>query len=97
MARHGRTIERRARGDRVILIARGPTRRCWRCCSGRTRATEFVPGNSPLARRAQFAITDEIPFFDPDAATVMREEKFVPIQRFSRPRGGAVATLLERP
>ncbi len=92
-----RAIERRARGNRVILIGPQAYTQVLEMLLGPNPRYRFVPGNSPLARQAQFAITDEIPFLDPDAANVMHEEKFVPVARFARPRGGAVATLLERP
>jgi hypothetical protein len=57
----------------------------------------FVPGRSPLAKRAQFSLDDaEIPFFDPEAVNVVREGNFVPIGRYARPRGGAVLVLSQR-
>lgn len=90
-------IRTRAEGDRVIMLApTAYTQVVQLLLSPRSRY-EVVGGRSPLAAQAQFAILDEIPFFDATAAEVVRERRFVVIGRYRRPRGGAQATLLERP
>jgi 4-amino-4-deoxy-L-arabinose transferase-like glycosyltransferase len=56
----------------------------------------FAGADTPLARRADFVVTDELPFHDPRIDTIMRRGHFHPILVYRRPRGGATVTLFER-
>jgi 4-amino-4-deoxy-L-arabinose transferase-like glycosyltransferase len=90
-------IRSRARGDRVYILSPTAYTQVLEMLLGPSPRYVTVDGLSPLASRAQFAVNDEIPFLDGTAAAVVEKEQFVPIQRFTRPRGGATATLLQRP
>ena len=90
-------VERRARGDRVVILAPNAYTQVLEMLLGPSARYQVVIGTSPLARQAQFAVTDEIPFLDATAAEIMREQRFVELGRFPRPRGGATARLLGRP
>jgi 4-amino-4-deoxy-L-arabinose transferase-like glycosyltransferase len=90
-------IRQRGKGRRVVVVTPRAYAQVVEMLLGPDPRFVFVSGRSPLARRAQFSIEDEIPFFDPEAAAVAKEGKFVPIARFKRPGGGAEVTLYERP
>jgi hypothetical protein len=57
----------------------------------------FVIGSDPLAPSAQFAIDNGSPFIDVYALAIVKRDGFRVVGRYPRPRGGVVATLLERP
>lgn len=56
---------------------------------------QFVPGYSPLARHAQLAVTDEIPFIDPAALYYMNRGRASLVGRFRRANGGPAVNLYE--
>jgi Dolichyl-phosphate-mannose-protein mannosyltransferase len=92
------TIREHARGPRVpILTTRSYSQVLEMLLGPDNPRYVFVPGKSPLALKAQFSLDDnEIPFYDPEAAEVVREGDFVEIGRYQRPRDGAVLVLSER-
>ncbi|MBN1528781.1 MAG: glycosyltransferase family 39 protein [Thermoleophilaceae bacterium] len=92
-----REMERRARGPEVVVISPRAYTQVLEMLLGPNPRYRFVPGHSPLARRAQFVVDDEIPFLDGDAAAIMRELHFESVAEFARPRGGKVARLMVRP
>jgi hypothetical protein len=56
---------------------------------------QFVPGYSPLARHAQLAVTDKIPFIDPAALSYMNRGHPSLVGRFRRANGGPAVNLYE--
>lgn len=90
-------IRRRAKGDRVVIITPNSYPDTAHYLLWPDRRFIFPPYGSRLAASAQFAIENHAPFFDPGAFAVVAREHFVVVGRFPRPRGGVVATLLERP
>jgi 4-amino-4-deoxy-L-arabinose transferase-like glycosyltransferase len=56
----------------------------------------FVDGGQPLARQAQFALKDELPFPNPPADRLIRDGGFRLLARLARPRDGAVVLMFER-
>jgi 4-amino-4-deoxy-L-arabinose transferase-like glycosyltransferase len=89
-------IKRDARGKRVVILSPSAYTQVLEMLLGPTPRYVTVLGTAPEARQAQFAVTDEIPFLDATAAKLVHDLHFVPVWRYQRPRGGAVATLYER-
>jgi hypothetical protein len=90
-------IRRRARGPRVVILH--PTaypQTLWYLLGHNPRYV-FVRGSSPLARDAQFGITDERPepFADRQALALLRGHMAL-VRRFPRPHGGIAVKLYER-
>jgi 4-amino-4-deoxy-L-arabinose transferase-like glycosyltransferase len=91
------TIRERARGPQVPILTTRSYSQVLEMLLGPSSRYVFVGGKSPLAPRAQFSLDDnQIPFYDPDAATIVREGNFVEVGRYARPRGGAVLVLSQR-
>lgn len=91
------TIRDRAKGPQVPILTTRSYSQVLEMLLGPDPRYVFVPGRSPLAARAQFSLDDnEIPFFDPEAARIVRKGDFVEIGRYQRPRGGAVLVLSQR-
>jgi hypothetical protein len=91
------TIRARAQGPQVPILTTRSYAQVLEMLLGPDPRYVFVKGKSPLAPKAQFSLDDnEIPFYDPDAAIVVREGNFVEIGRYARPRGGAVLVLSQR-
>jgi 4-amino-4-deoxy-L-arabinose transferase-like glycosyltransferase len=91
-------LRRRARGSQVVVLHPNANPERVQLLLGPDSRYVFPRGDSPLARRAQFAITDRAaqPFVDEQALAQMRELGMRPIARFPRPRGGVVVTLYGR-
>ena len=90
-------IRERAEGPRVPILTTRSYSQVLEMLLGPDPRYVFVPGNSPLAERAQFSLDDEdIPFYDPDAVRVVRDGNFAEIGRYERPRGGSVLVLSQR-
>jgi hypothetical protein len=91
-------IRERARGREVVIVHPTADSNIIKFLLGTESRYEVVPGDSPPARRAQFALYDQATgFVDGAAHSLARSRGFVPVRRFSRPRGGAVLTLYEPP
>jgi 4-amino-4-deoxy-L-arabinose transferase-like glycosyltransferase len=90
-------IRRDARGKRVYILSPTAYTQVLLMLLGPDPRYVTVLGTSPEARHAQFAVSDEIPFLDATAAKVMQRQHFKPVWSYQRPRGGATATLSERP
>jgi hypothetical protein len=90
-------IRRDARGRRVYILSPTAYTQVLLMLLGPDPRYVSVSGRAPEARLAQFAVSDEIPFLDASAAELMRKLNFKPVWRYPRPRGGATATLFERP
>jgi hypothetical protein len=90
-------IRRDARGRRVYILSPTAYTQVLLMLLGPDPRYVSVSGRAPEARLAQFAVSDEIPFLDASAAELMRKLNFKPVWRYPRPRGGATATLYERP
>jgi 4-amino-4-deoxy-L-arabinose transferase-like glycosyltransferase len=90
-------IRARARGNPVYILAPSAYTQVLEMLLGPSPRYRVVLGTAPEARRAQFAINDEIPFLDATASQLSHDLGFKPVARIQRPRGGAVATLYERP
>jgi 4-amino-4-deoxy-L-arabinose transferase-like glycosyltransferase len=91
-------LRRRARGPQVVVLHPNANPERVQLLLGPDPRYVFPRGSDPLARRAQFAITDKAdqPFVDEQALAQMRELGMRPIARFPRPRGGVVVTLYGR-
>ncbi len=90
-------IRARAKGSQVPILTTRSYSQVLEMLLGPDPRYVFVPGNSPLAPRAQFSLDDEeIPFYDPDAVRVVNDGNFVEIGRYERPRGGAALVLSQR-
>jgi hypothetical protein len=91
-------IRARGRGSEVVIVHPSADSNIIQFLLGTESRYEVVPGDSPLARRAQFALYDQATgFLDGAAHSLARSRGFVPLRRFSRPRGGAVLTLYGPP
>jgi 4-amino-4-deoxy-L-arabinose transferase-like glycosyltransferase len=90
-------IRRRGRGRRVVILHPRANVDILGFLLGPDSRYEFVQGSSPLASRAQLAVYDETPFVDELADDMTERLGLEPVQRFSRPRGGATVTLYGRP
>jgi 4-amino-4-deoxy-L-arabinose transferase-like glycosyltransferase len=91
-------IRERARGRQVVILHPTADSNIIRFMLGTESRYEVVPGGSTLAPRAQFALYDQSTgFVDGAAHSLARARGFVPVRRFSRPRGGAVLTLYAPP
>lgn len=91
-------IRRRGVGRQVVVLYPKANVDILRFLLGTDSRYVFVLGKSPLAPRAQLALVDRrTPFEDKPGLELMRRLRFAPVQRFPRPRGGAVLTLYERP
>jgi 4-amino-4-deoxy-L-arabinose transferase-like glycosyltransferase len=90
-------IRRQGRGRQVVILHPRANVDILRFLLGPESRYEFVLGSSPLAPRAQFALYDDTPFVDGLGVKMTRRLRLVPVQRFSRPRGGATVTLYGRP
>jgi 4-amino-4-deoxy-L-arabinose transferase-like glycosyltransferase len=88
-------LRRRARGPQVVILHPNANPERVELLLGLDPRYVFVRGDSPLARRAQFALTDRSApgFVDQQSLDLMRELGMRPIARFPRPRGGVVVTL----
>ena len=70
-----RQIRARAHGPRVPILTPRSYSQVLEMLLGPNSRYVFVPGNSPLAPRAQFSLDDEdLPFYDPDAVRVVKRE-----------------------
>jgi hypothetical protein len=90
-------IRRRGTGPQVVILHPTSHIGILRFLLGTHSRYAFVWHSSPLAPRAQLAVFDQSPFGDVLALRLTGRLHFVPVQRFSRPRGGAVVTLFQRP
>jgi hypothetical protein len=90
-------IRRRGSGRRVVILHPRANVDILGFLLGPDSRYEFVQGSSPLASRAQLAVYDETPFVDGLADDMTERLGLEPVQRFSRPRGGATVTLYGRP
>ena len=91
-------LRRRARGAQVVVLHPNANPERVELMLGPDSRYVFPRGDSPLAPRAQFALTDRAdqPFVDQQALDDMRKLGMRPIARFPRPRGGVVVTLYGR-
>jgi 4-amino-4-deoxy-L-arabinose transferase-like glycosyltransferase len=91
-------LRRRARGAQVVVLHPNANPERVQLLLGPDPRYVFPRGDSPLARRAQFALTDHAdqPFVDQRALALVRELGLRPIATFPRPRGGVVVTLYGR-
>jgi 4-amino-4-deoxy-L-arabinose transferase-like glycosyltransferase len=91
-------IRSRARPGRVAIVDAGRNAPVLGLLLGLDSRFALVGSSSPLARRAQFVITDELPrsFIDQRAAAMVTRDGFRPAGTFPRPRGGATVRLYER-
>ena len=91
-------LRRRARGQQVVVLHPNANPERVQLLLGPDARYVFPRGDSPLARRAQFAITDRAaqPFVDEQSMALIRELGLRPVARFPRPRGGVVVTLYGR-
>jgi hypothetical protein len=90
-------IRRRARRGPLVIISVTANPTVVNLLLGPDPRYLFVRGDSPLAKVADLALTDETPFSDFGALASMRKGHFVAVRRFHRPRDGAVVTLYARP
>jgi hypothetical protein len=91
-------LRRRAEGPLVVVLHPNANIERVELLLGPDKRFAFPRGDSPLARRAQFALTDQAaqPFVDQEALAEVRKLGLRPIARFPRPRGGVVVTLYGR-
>jgi 4-amino-4-deoxy-L-arabinose transferase-like glycosyltransferase len=91
-------IRRRARPGAVAVVDAGRNAPVLGLLLGPDSRYALVGSSSPLARRAQFVVTDELPrsFIDRRAAAMVTRGGFRLAGTFPRPRDGATVRLYER-
>jgi len=92
------TIRRRAAPGPVIIVMPRAERYVLALLLSSDARYRIVPGSSPLADRAQFAVYETgNPFLDVAANAIVVRDHFVTVGRYQRPDRGAVITLRQRP
>lgn len=89
-------LRRRAGPGRTIVATDAADSDVVQLLLGHSPRFVFVDGSQPLARRARFALKDELPFPNPPADRLIRDGGFRLLARLARPRGGAVVLMFER-
>ena len=92
-------IRRRASGSEVVVLHPAADDNVLQFLLGADSPYVFAQGGTRLAPRAQLAVYDQNtgPFVDVLAHRLSQRRGFVPLERFERPRDGAVVTLYGRP
>ena len=90
-----RSLKAHARGHTVYVLNTRAYSQVLEFLLDHDHDYRFVTGASRFASQAQFSLDDQIPFYDPNSARVLRNGQFAAIGRFRRPRGGATLTVLQ--